>query len=443
MIKLRSYQKECIEAITDTFKETSSQLIQLPTGSGKTIIFTSFLKQNPGLTALITCPTKDLVHQIEGAFKLVYGADTSYLKHRIMTNASISIRYQRGTLPLQQFDVLIVDEAHRSKSKIYAEFVDHFRKTRRKVKIFGLTATPERLDGKNLLDIFGRKSYSQTLFDLIDQGHLCDLLGYRVKTRHVIDVRNCSNGDLSSVELRKVDNESRNRIVLDTFLNHCQGKKTIIFCIDVAQSERLSASLQTYGVKSGCIHGGLSDSRRAALIKAFAKGEVQVLTNCQVLTEGFDEPSVQALILARPTKSKALYSQMVGRGVRNFPGKAFCDVYDITDGGHNLCHFDTLAGRPMNEPIEYPSGITFRQLHKELISLNDAEVVVQPVDFRFLLKAEFLGEQATSRQIERLQAKGISFHQPVTFEEAAFLNWMHDLEVEYGLHSKTRRKLPS
>jgi superfamily II DNA or RNA helicase len=438
MIKLRSYQTECIDAIEEEFNVSDTQLVQLPTGSGKTIIFSSFLKRNPRLQALITCPTRDLVVQIQDALKLVYGKDSSYSKHKIMTNAAVSMAYQRGSLNDLKFNTLIVDEAHRSKSKIYSKFVDYLKETPRSIKILGMTATPERLDGKNLLDIFGKKTYSQTLFDLIDQGHLCDLRGYRVKTKHLIDVRNSSNGDLSFVELNKLDNSSRNQVIIDTYTKHCVEKKTLIFCISVDQSERINSSLCEIGIKSGCIHGGLPEETRRKMIRDFASGELRVLTNCQVLTEGFDEPSINALILARPTKSKSLYSQMIGRGVRKFPGKMACDVYDITDEAHNLCHFDTIAGRPRNEPFEYPDGITFRRLHEELISIDEIQVVVEKMDFRDSPRVEFLKSDASFRQLERLRTKGICFHEPITFEEAAFLNWMHDLKEEYGNDHKTR-----
>lgn len=376
-VVLRDYQKECVYAIEKHFLKNHSQLIQMPTGSGKTIVFLNYLSKN-SRKSLIVCPSKDLVLQTYERSKLFFQPENVFAKtssvlansdHYILTAASLWRGRTLDFMLTQNIDTLVLDECHHSCSKEYLSFIQKLRKKNPHLKILGFTATPERLDKGDLLFTFEKITFQMNILDLIEKGHLCDIRAYKIKTGQAFSDKSISGGDFTKIALKELDNESRNSLIVKTYLEYCNKKKTLIFCVNIEHAEKLAIAMNEKGIKCMAIHGKLTTAKRKYIIEKFRDGEIDVVTNCQLLTEGFDEPSIENLIIARPTKSKSLYSQMIGRGLRNHPGKKICELYELADNSHNILTFDCLAFED-KKIREYPDGISLSSLRKEVEKLS-------------------------------------------------------------------------
>lgn len=442
-MKLRDYQVECVDTILSSFDKMDAQIVQLPTGAGKTVILWHVLKALQK-KALIVAPTRELTEQIEETgHNVVYHGDV-YLKKRsywpnekpylIMTCQAATFALKGDGLKDYGAEILVVDEAHRSRSKGLETLIASHLETGGKV--LGLTATPERMDGRSLLDIYTDLTYSCTLIDLIQKGYLVDLECYKVKTRQKIEEMKYAAGDLAPSVLRQLDVDARNEIILDVYLNRCPGKKALVFCLNVAHAEKMADQFVKHGVRAMAIHGGMNRTTRQAIIRCYKEGSVQVLCNCQLLTEGFDEPSIEALILARPTKSKTLYCQMVGRGVRPFEGKNKCLVYDLTDEIHNICDFNVLGGIPPESTFEWQDG---EQLTKAVDrhKLTIDEVTYDVEAFRMYKEIEYDGRPAHDYQKEILWMYNAPFLDEITIRQAAYLLLKSRLLEEHGIDPRT------
>ena len=387
-MKLRDYQAECIQEVKNRLPTVNSQLVQLPTGSGKTVIFWHLLR-DLNKRALIIAPTRELVEQIQDTggevvyHRDIYAKRSSWVpaewpQFTTMTIKAAAMLFKKQPERLPNIDYLVFDEAHRSQATQAAELIEHYKESG--VKIIGLTATPERLDGKSLMDLYEVLTYKKTLVDLIRHGHLVDLECYRVKTRFKLPGARMSAGDISPAALRELDLDARNEIILKTFLDNCLDKKTLIFCLSIDHANEIARQLREKGVSAAAVHGSMPSKERKQIINDFKSGKIRALCNCQLLTEGFDDPSIEALVLARPTKSKALYCQMIGRGVRPYEGKEVCFVYDITDEIHDICTFNVLGEFKEKGEFEFEQGERLLDAcDRRLLSVDEVEVVVELV----------------------------------------------------------------
>lgn len=460
MTKLRDYQQDCLKVVEDTFKFSDKQLVQLPTGAGKTFIFLNYLKRN-SKKALIICPTRELKEQIFSSANLLkltsvftkgnlkkYAAANFY----IVTAQALNYKSTVDFMYKQNFDTIVIDEAHHAHSITYSKFL---KGCKFKYKLLGVTATPERLDKKNLLDIFDTLSFELTFFDLIQKGHLVDVEAFRYRTGCKIRAR--KTGDFMDCELKKLDTVSRNSIISNVYFENCTQKKTIIFCLNIDHAEKIADHLKSLNVRAETIHGEMKYSDRTAILKRFKCGETQVLTNCQLLTEGFDEPSIEAIIIARPTMSKSLYCQMIGRGVRPFEGKEVCYLYELTDNNHNICSFNVVANPNLTSDYDYPKGIRLTQLKKILEKIHIDELFTEKEKFflfdmtdKFnenktnpgnslnILESVFMKTPAFASQFERLKKLNIKYMLPISCLEADYLIWKNQKIIDYD--RKTRKQ---
>ena len=441
MIELHDYQKECIGVIADTFKERDKQLVQLPTGSGKTFIFLNYLKEN-SKRAIITCPSKELQEQIYHWGKYFLGNIISKNPKNdkkpfvVVTAASLNFETTMRELDWWDIDHVVIDEAHHAHSQTYCRFLERMDSSC-KFDLLGCTATPERMDRKSLEDIFESISFSRTIYEMIAAGHLCDMKGWRIKTGCELESITKSGGDFVHYSIKKLDMESRNKLILNVYRDHCVNRKTLIFCIDIDHAIKISESLKMAGYRSEFIHGKLPLGERERIIQRFKTGETQVLTNCQLLTEGFDEPSIDALIIARPTRSKALYCQMIGRGLRKHPGKEFCHLYELTDNNHNICTFNTAADHEPEFIFNYEDGIKLSDLKKKTEGMDIETMIIKKEEFK-IFKDEygfdtwFNNVPALECQLKRLERDLPG--QPTALE-AAFLIWKQNLRKRYGYNN--------
>ncbi|MBW1803758.1 MAG: hypothetical protein JRJ85_23890, partial [Deltaproteobacteria bacterium] len=174
--------------------------------------------------------------------------------------------------------------------------------------------------------------YSRSLPEMIQSGFLSPVAGYRVETD--IDLRRVKTrmGDFVVKQLSDTVNvQQRNDIIVDVFRSHLESRQTLCFCVDVAHARSLADAFNMEGVRAAAVSGDMDRAERSGILADFRKGRIQVLANCMVLTEGYDEPKVEGIILARPTKSTLLYTQMIGRGTRLHPGKENVTIIDIVD----------------------------------------------------------------------------------------------------------------
>ena len=361
---LRDYQKECLEAIYEGYRRgIRRQLISLPTGAGKTVIFSDFpgyfrmKKQMIVLAhrAELLDQARDKICRTNPGLRVeIEQAGRSADPESDVIIASVPTLGRKDSSRLaalnpDRFFLIIVDEAHHSTAETYKrilEYLDVFNPETQKLLV-GFTATPKRGDGVGLNEVYQEIVYSKSLPEMIQDGYLSPVAGYRVETDVDLTGVRTRMGDFVTSQLsRAVNILERNNIITEVYNSYLKGKKTLCFCVDVAHAHSVAKSFKDEGIRAGAITGDMDMPAREKILADFSTGNIDVLANCMVLTEGYDEPSVEGIILARPTKSSLLYTQMIGRGTRLHPGKENVTVVDIVDvtRGHSLSTLPSLFG---------------------------------------------------------------------------------------------------
>ncbi len=367
-IELRDYQRECLAAIFHRYKAgVRRQLVCLPTGTGKTIIFAqfpSFFRMKRRM--LVLAHRAELLHQARDkllaanpSLKVeIEQAERSASERSDVVVASVPTIGRRGSRRLaghdpDQFSIVVIDEAHHATAETYRRIVEHLGLMQPDTKklLVGFTATPKRSDGIGLDAIFDEISFSRTIPEMMHAGYLAPMAGYRVETDIDLSRVKTSMGDFVVSQLSDAVNiASRNALVVKAFHELVPERRTLVFGVDVAHAHALAAAFNHYGIMAAPVTGDTPPDERSKTLAAFSSGRIQVLTNCMVLTEGYDEPAVDGIILARPTKSALLYTQMIGRGTRLHPGKTDVTVVDVVDNSskHHLVTLPSLFGLAAN-----------------------------------------------------------------------------------------------
>jgi superfamily II DNA or RNA helicase len=228
----------------------------------------------------------------------------------------------------QEFGYLIVDEAHHAAADTYRQVIAHFKPQ----FLLGLTATPERMDNRSILDIFRQTAHRLELEEAICRGLLVPIRCVRVKT----------NVDLTKVRFNGIDYRlrdletalripSRDALVAKTYADHTIGRPAVCFCVDVNHAERMALAFSETGARARSISGRMCVGERDEVLNAYERGELNVLCACDILNEGWDSPHTEVLLMARPTLSKVVYVQQLGRGTRKSAGKKELLVFDFID----------------------------------------------------------------------------------------------------------------
>jgi superfamily II DNA or RNA helicase len=361
---LRDYQRECLAAIYSRYKAgVRRQLICLPTGTGKTVIFAqfpSFFRMKRRM--LVLAHRAELLNQARDKLLVanpalnveIEQAERSASASSDVVVASVPTVGRRGSRRLagldpDQFSIVVIDEAHHATAETYQRIVEYLglKQSDTKKLLVGFTATPKRSDGIGLDAVFDEISFSRSIPEMMHAGYLAPVAGYRVETEIDLSRVKTSMGDFVVSQLSDAVNiESRNALVVKAFRDLVPDRRTIVFGVDVAHAHALAAAFTHYGITAAPVTGNTPPEERGKTLAAFSSGEIQVLTNCMVLTEGYDEPAVDGIILARPTKSTLLYTQMIGRGTRPHPGKTDVTVVDVVDNSskHRLVTLPSLFG---------------------------------------------------------------------------------------------------
>lgn len=359
---LRPYQLAAVDAVVQARKRGLRRMVVvLPTGAGKTVVFAHLatLARQP---VLVIAHRDELVQQARDKISRALGDPAAVAVEQASQVAPASAkvvvasirslhpeRLQR-VLALRQFGLVIYDECHHAAA-------DDNRRVLQGLGAFdpswpgtllGVTATTARGDGRGLDDIFQEIVYHRTLPEMVDDGYLVPLRGYRIETGEDLRGIGQGDGDFIVEELAQaVDIEERNALVARSIQELARDRRTLAFCVTVAHAKNLTKSLNVLGMSAGHVNGEMPARQRAEVLAAFRADRYQVLTNVAVLTEGFDDPGVSCVAMARPTRSETLYAQCVGRGTRLFDGKQDCLVLDFVDlADLSLCAVPSLYGMP-------------------------------------------------------------------------------------------------
>ncbi|MBT9282080.1 MAG: DEAD/DEAH box helicase family protein [Hydrogenibacillus schlegelii] len=353
-ITLRPYQEEAVAAVEAAYaRGIRRPVVAMATGLGKTIVFAEILRRR-GDTALVIAHRDELIRQaVEKIATVIPHAEIGVVKgQEDQPDAQIVVASVQSLHPKRlsrwapgRFATVVIDEAHHAIAPSYRRVVDHLQPD----LLLGVTATPFRGDRITLKGIFDDVVYSFGIVDGIRSGYLADIEAYRIETKISLDAVRTAAGDFVERDLaRAIDVPDRNKAVVQAYRRHADGRKAIVFAAGVRHAESLVGEFRKDGVRAEAVFGHTPAEERRAVLERFRAGEIPVLVNVAVLTEGFDEPSVEAVILARPTKSLVLYTQMVGRGTRLSPGKDRVILIDVVDATvrHRLITIDELIGVP-------------------------------------------------------------------------------------------------
>lgn len=370
-MELRPYQKEAKEAVFEQWENgTMKTLLVLPTGCGKTIVFAKITEEcvSHGDRVLILAHRGELLEQAADKIAKATGlrcatekAEESCLGswYRITVGSvqSLMRATRLSRFPEDYFNTIIIDEAHHCISDSYQRVLKHFPDA----KVLGVTATPDRGDMKNLGQVFESLAYEYTLPKAIKEGYLSPIKAVTIPLQVDLTGVGVQSGDFKAGDLGTA---------LDPYLEgiaqemekYCREKKTVVFLPLVKTSQKFRDILNAHGFRAAEVNGESQD--RAEILADYADGKYNVLCNSMLLTEGWDCPDVDCVVVLRPTKVRSLYCQMVGRGTRLAPGKDHLLLLDFLwhTERHELCHPAHLiceseeVAQKMTENLEKDAG---------------------------------------------------------------------------------------
>ena len=336
-IKLFDYQEDMKERIEKALRLHRSVMAQMPTGTGKTYLLTavidSFVSNNPKEKVWIVAHRRELVSQIDETVRKFHSYSASNTSSLLSSVKAMSIQWL-----MRHYDeieeepgMIVIDEAHHALAKTYKEMWERFPKA----KFLGLTATPCRLNGKGFTDLFDVLVQSWGVPEFIIKGRLATYDFVSIKsdgvTQRLIDSlqKRGADGDYQNKEMDMLLNKKPSIERLYRSLEeYGKDRKGIVYAINISHAQKITKLYQEHGVKAIAIDSKTPATERQQDIEAFKKGDIQVLVNVDIFSEGFDCPDVEFVQLARPTLSLAKYLQMVGRGLRVAKGKKNCVIID-------------------------------------------------------------------------------------------------------------------
>ena len=372
-MSLRPYQQEAFESVLSEWdRGVRKTLLVLPTGTGKTIVFSKIAEEcvRRGKKVLIMAHRGELLDQAADKILKSTGLQCSVEKaeqsclgdwYRIVVGSVQTLMHERRLRQFRTdyFDVIIIDEAHHSISPSYQNVLQHFDRA----FVLGVTATPDRADMKNLGSDYESLAFEYTMPQAIKSGYLVPIKALTVPLKIDISMVGISAGDFKVGEIGTALDPYLYQIA-DEMVKYCMDRKTIVFLPLIATSQKFMGILNERGFVAAEVNGSSED--RAEILQDFEDGKYNVLCNSMLLTEGYDCPAVDCIIVLRPTKSRPLYAQMIGRGTRLSPetGKEHLLLIDFLwmTERHELCHPASLicededVARRMTKDMEASAG---------------------------------------------------------------------------------------
>lgn len=402
MFELRPYQAEAKQAILAAWDEGFRKaLLVLPTGCGKTVVFASVTETqvNKGRRVLIMAHRGELLEQAADKLRQASGLDSvlekaestclgSDIPVTVGSVQSLAQEKRLARFPHDYYDDIIVDEAHHCLSDTYKRVLDHFPNA----NVLGVTATPDRGDMKNLGEYFDSLAYEYSMAKAIREGYLCPVRAQLIPL--VLDIANVgiSSGDFAAGEIGSALEPYLEQIAREMTV-YCKGRKTVVFLPLIATSQKFCAMLNEAGLRAAEVHGNSID--RTETIMDFERGKYDVLCNSMLLTEGWDCPAVDCIVILRPTKVRSLYQQMVGRGMRLSPGKENLLLLDFLwmTSRHDLCRPSALISRDaaiakkiderlMKDDSEYDLIQAEEEAERDILAEREAALALELAEMR-------------------------------------------------------------
>jgi len=406
MLDLRDYQTEALVRVKEAYKSGKRRvLVSLPTGTGKTVVFAHFpsaFKMKKRL--LVLAHREELLLQAEQKFRAVdpdlkvgieRAEDRAALDSQVVIASVPTLAHSEGARLSRftpgDFSIIVVDEAHHAVAESYRRILNHFDLFNPETPryLVGFTATPRRGDNQGLGEVFQEVCYARDLRQMISDGYLCPIRGWRMDTNLSLDGVKVRHGDFVESQLARVVNTpSRNRLLTTSYMRLANHRRAIVFCVDVQHAKDVCHEFAEAGIRAAAVWGEMPREERRQTIAKFSNGEISVLTNCNLLTEGFDEPRINCVLMARPTKSKLLYAQMVGRGTRLHPGKTDLMIVDVVDNSrtHTLPGLYSLFNLPPRMNLQ---GANALDVERDIERMNrerpwiDSSRIGAPADIAF------------------------------------------------------------
>ena len=413
-MELRPYQQEAKAAIFEQWKSVDKTLLVLPTGCGKTIVFASTTEDcvRSGWRVLILAHRGELLDQaadkifnVTGLRCAVEKAEQSCLGewYRIVVGSVQSLMREKrlSQFPKDYFDCIIIDEAHHVLSEGYRRVLEHFDKA----KVLGVTATPDRGDRRNLGSVFETLAYEYTLPKAIKAGYLSPIKALTIPLDLDLTTVAMQNGDFKASDLGNALDPYLYQIA-DEMVKNCQNRKIVVFLPLIKTSQKFRDILNEKGFRAAEVNGDSKD--RTEILKDFDEGKYNVLCNSMLLTEGWDCPSVDCIIVLRPTKVRSLYSQMVGRGTRLSPGKEDLLLLDFLwhTERHELCHPASL----ICESEEVAKKMT------EIIEEAGCPVDIEEAEQQAEIDVIEQREEALAKKLEEMRKRKSKLVNPLQYE---------------------------
>jgi superfamily II DNA or RNA helicase len=417
-MELRPYQQQARTAIQKEWQEGRKKtLLVLPTGCGKTIVFSKVIEDRVrmGERVLVLAHRGELLDQASDKLEKSTGLKTATEKaeqtsvgsfFRVVVGSVQTLQREKRLkkFPPNFFDTIVVDEAHHCISAGYQFVLNHFEES----NVLGVTATPDRGDMRNLGSYFESLAYEYTLPEAIKSGYLSPIKALTIPLKLDLSSVGQQGGDFKTRDLGTALDPYLYQIA-DEMVKHCLDRKTVIFLPLVKTSKKFRDILNEKGFKAAEVNGESKD--RQEILEDFDSNKYNVLCNSMLLTEGWDCPSVDCIVVLRPTKVRSLYSQMVGRGTRLFPGKEELLLLDFLwhTERHELCHPAHLiassddVAKKMTENIEEAGEQGFAVDIEQAETQAEKDVIAER-------------EEALAKQLEEMRKRKRKLVDPLQFE---------------------------
>lgn len=431
-IKLREYQEIARSAVQQEWEQGKKKtLLVLPTGCGKTIVFSKIIEDRVrlGERVLVLAHRSELLEQASDKLMTATGLGTALEKaestsigswFRVVVGSVQTMQREKrlSQFPPDYFDTIVVDEAHHAISDGYQRVLQHFENS----NVLGVTATADRGDKRNLGEYFDSLAYEYSIVDAIKSGYLSKITAVTIPLELDLSSVSQQAGDFKASEVGTALDPYLEQIA-DEMVKQCADRKTVVFLPLVKTSQKFKDILNKKGFKAAEVNGDSQD--RAEVLEDFDKGKYNVLCNSMLLTEGWDCPTVDCVVVLRPTKVRALYSQMVGRGTRLAPGKENLLLLDFLwhTERHELCrpaHLITDSpevAKKMIDNMAEETNVAFELLEAEEVATKDV------VSER---------EESLAKQLAEMRKRKRALVDPLQFEMSIQAEDLVDYVPEFG-----------